>query len=212
MAPVSRKLPNPFFLLLRMGKPNLPRCFPARLSLTRSKNRSKARSRFRRASCGAHSLTSYIQGTSVFLSVFSSRCRSIADGLVPVARYASCLRANPQLYAQRAAPACLRQAVICLLLRSSSVLYARWMILARAHASLFVWLLCLLNTAFDARLNLCGPEAITRQRLVAFHRIYGQGSLRVSHSSMWGYVRRFIPLTHWHRRLRHPAAPAGAGQ
>ena len=84
-----------------------------RCNVTRRKKCAKALSRLRIASCGAHVETAYIQGTVVGLSAFSSQWRSMAKGLVPVARYVSCLRVSPQLYAQRAAPACRLQAVIC---------------------------------------------------------------------------------------------------
>src|SRR5262249_22771233 len=67
----------------------------------------------RKASCGAHLETSSIQGTSVGLSAFSSRCSSSALRLLPLVRYASCFRCKPPWYAQRAAPACCLHAVIC---------------------------------------------------------------------------------------------------
>jgi hypothetical protein len=100
----------------------LPRYCPTFFRFARRKKPSKARSRLRNASCGAHLDTAYSQGTALCLSAFNSRCRSIAEGLLPVARYASCLCCKPQLYAQRAAPACFLHAVICSLFRSSSVL------------------------------------------------------------------------------------------
>jgi hypothetical protein len=50
------------------------------LSFTRRKRFTYAVSRLRRASCGAHWETPYIQGTSVRLSWFSIWCSSMAFG------------------------------------------------------------------------------------------------------------------------------------
>src|SRR6516162_9349690 len=119
---LKRKPPNPFFLVLRLGYPSLPLYLPAFLRSTRRKKCAKARSRWRSASCAAHLETAYSQGTAVGLSAFNSRCNAIALGLRPVVRYSSCLRCRPQLYAQRAAPACCLHAVVCSFVRSSSTL------------------------------------------------------------------------------------------
>src|SRR5512139_1148136 len=105
IVPVRRKLPGPFFLVLNFGKPGLT-FFPARLSFSRRKNWAKALSRLYNASCGAHFDTSYIHARSLFFRTFSSRCRVIAVGILSFLAIASFLRASPQLYAKRAAPAC----------------------------------------------------------------------------------------------------------
>src|SRR5215469_16741034 len=121
MLPVSRKLPSPFFFVLNCGYPSFPVHLPCFFRAHRRKKWVKAASKFHRASCGAHLETSYIQGTWVFLRALSSRCSSIAVGLFLDARYRSCLTRSPQLYAQRAAPACWRQPVTCRSVKSSSV-------------------------------------------------------------------------------------------
>src|SRR5262249_7055419 len=77
----------------------------------------------------------YLQGTSLFLRAWSSRCRSLAVGRFLVARSGSGLPGSPQLYAQRAAPACCLQAVTCRSLRSRSVLYARCLSIPHLPAS-----------------------------------------------------------------------------
>ena len=82
-------------------------------------------SSWRKASCGAHVDTAYLQGNAVFLRAFSSRGRSIAAGRVPGAVYASCWRATPHWSAERAAPAGRRQAVTWALCRANAVWEAR---------------------------------------------------------------------------------------
>src|SRR5438552_3533107 len=61
------------------------------------------------------------------------------------------LQDKPQLYAKRAAPACLRHAVRCSLLRSSSVLYPR------TTFTLLFFLHHVFNTLLDL---LCTPLAL----------------------------------------------------
>lgn len=143
IVPVSLKLARLFFLDLNLGKPFF---FPP--FFTRLKKFWYALSRSRSASCGAHFETSYIQGYSVFFSLLSSRCKSIALGLLPVFSYVSILRAKPQLKAKRAVPACWLHAVRCLLFSFSSVLYALCTSIYNSSAALrscstsflFLWL------------------------------------------------------------------------
>lgn len=81
-----------------------------------------ALSKSRRASCGAHLLTSYIQGKSIGLIAFNWRCCSMALLDLPVSLYSSMRQFNAQFQVKRAAPACLASKVRWTLLGSSSVL------------------------------------------------------------------------------------------
>src|SRR5262249_15863945 len=97
IAPVSRKLPMPFFLLLNLGYPLLPFHLPTFLSLHLRKKFLKAFSRSRNASSGAHLEPSYSQGRSVCFKTLSSFCKLCALGILRPAWYSAWERDSPQL-------------------------------------------------------------------------------------------------------------------
>lgn len=123
--PDTRKCPGDRPRDLKRGYPGVS---PA---LTRRKKCSNAASRSRRASCGAHFVDWYIQGTppdstSNFLSAFSSRCRSMAVGTLGAKLFstpassaslrsfqASRFLARPQFHAHLAVPQARPRAAAC---------------------------------------------------------------------------------------------------